>query len=136
MTHGVGRTDLIERLKGIVTIRVAKCYIPLLLRRGEWWVNPKGVYRLAMDFVHDQLATRRKLRVLTIIDIFSHFSPATEPGSPSAAPDVVVILKEAGHHVECPKDNPGRPSHQVRFPAIRPVGIRSTSVNTNDAAED
>jgi hypothetical protein len=64
---------------------VAKCYIPLLLRWGEWWVNPKGVYRLAMDFVHDQLATRRKLRVLTIIDIFSHFSPAIEPGSPSAS---------------------------------------------------
>jgi putative transposase len=29
-----------------------------------------------MDFVHDQFATGRKLRVLTIIDIFSRFSPA------------------------------------------------------------
>jgi putative transposase len=29
----------------------------------------------AMDFVHDQLATGRKLRVLTIIDTFSRFSP-------------------------------------------------------------
>ena len=33
----------------------------------------------AMDFVHDQLATGRKLRVLTIIDTFSRFSPAVEP---------------------------------------------------------
>jgi putative transposase len=33
----------------------------------------------AMDFVHDQLATGRKLRVLTIIDTFSRFSPAIEP---------------------------------------------------------
>lgn len=33
----------------------------------------------AMDFVHDPLATGRKLRVLTIIDTFSRFSPATEP---------------------------------------------------------
>jgi putative transposase len=32
----------------------------------------------AMDFVHDQLATRRKLRVLTIVDIFSRFSSATD----------------------------------------------------------
>src|SRR5437868_7572407 len=32
----------------------------------------------AMDFVHDQLATGRKLRVLTIVDTFSRFSPATE----------------------------------------------------------
>jgi hypothetical protein len=30
----------------------------------------------AMDFVHDQLATGRKLRVLTIVDTFSRFSPA------------------------------------------------------------
>ena len=29
-----------------------------------------------MDFVHDQLATGRKIRVLTIVDIFSPFSPA------------------------------------------------------------
>jgi hypothetical protein len=33
----------------------------------------------AMDFVHDQLATGRKLRVLTIVDTFSRFSPALEP---------------------------------------------------------
>ena len=33
----------------------------------------------AMDFVHDQLATGRKLRVLTIVDTFSPFSPALEP---------------------------------------------------------
>ena len=33
----------------------------------------------AMDFVHDQLATGTKLRVLTIVDTFSRFSPALEP---------------------------------------------------------
>ena len=30
----------------------------------------------AMDFVHDQLATGRKLRMPTIVDIFSRLSPA------------------------------------------------------------
>jgi putative transposase len=30
----------------------------------------------AMDFVHDQLATGRKLRVPTILDAFKLFSPA------------------------------------------------------------
>src|SRR3974377_81665 len=30
----------------------------------------------AMDFVHDQLATGRKLRVLTIVDTYSRFSRA------------------------------------------------------------
>jgi putative transposase len=33
----------------------------------------------AMDFVHDQLATDRKLRVLTIVDTFSRFAPALKP---------------------------------------------------------
>ena len=32
-----------------------------------------------MDFVHDQFATGRKLRVLTIVDTFTRFSPALEP---------------------------------------------------------
>src|SRR6185437_13315671 len=33
----------------------------------------------AMDFVHDQLALGRKIRVLTVVDIFSKFSPAIDP---------------------------------------------------------
>src|SRR5215475_16058157 len=50
----------------------------------------------AMDFVHDQLATGRKLRVLTIIDTFSRFSPAIEPRFTFRGPDVVEILEEVG----------------------------------------
>jgi len=30
-----------------------------------------------MDFVHDQLALGRKIRILTVVDIFSKFSPAS-----------------------------------------------------------
>jgi hypothetical protein len=33
----------------------------------------------AMDFVHEQLATGRRLRMLTIVDIFSRPSPAHRP---------------------------------------------------------
>ncbi|OJU12903.1 MAG: hypothetical protein BGN85_13290 [Alphaproteobacteria bacterium 64-11] len=33
----------------------------------------------AMDFVHDQLALGRKMRVLTVVDIFSKSSPAIDP---------------------------------------------------------
>jgi hypothetical protein len=84
--------------------------------------QPEGVYRLAMDFVHDQLAIRCKLRVLTIIDTFSHFSPAIELRFTFRGPDLVVILEEAGQQVGFPKDNPGRPIHQVRFPAISTRG--------------
>jgi putative transposase len=57
----------------------------------------------AMDFVHDQLVTGRKLRVLTIIDTFSRFSPAIEPRFNFRGPDVVEILEEIGRQVGFPK---------------------------------
>jgi putative transposase len=41
----------------------------------------------------NQLAIGRKLRVLTIIDTFSRFSPAIEPRFNFRGPDVVEILK-------------------------------------------
>ena len=44
-----------------------------------------------MDFAHDQLATGRKVRVLTIVDTFSRFSPALEPRFKGT--DVVEILE-------------------------------------------
>jgi putative transposase len=56
-----------------------------------------------MDFVHDQLATGRKLRVLTIIDTFSRFSPAIKPRFTFRGPDVVEILEEVGRQVGFPK---------------------------------
>lgn len=33
----------------------------------------------AMDFVHDQFATGRKLRVLTVVDTYSRFRPVIDP---------------------------------------------------------
>jgi hypothetical protein len=44
----------------------------------------------AMDFVHDQLATGTKLRVLTIVDTFSCFSPAIEPRFNFRGAEVVI----------------------------------------------
>ena len=53
----------------------------------------------AMDFVHDQLATGRKLRVLTIVDTFSRFSPALEPRFTFRGADVVEILERVGRAI-------------------------------------
>jgi len=39
-------------------------------------VGPNDVW--AMDFVHDQLATGRKIRVLTVVDTFSRYAPALD----------------------------------------------------------
>jgi hypothetical protein len=55
-----------------------------------------------MDFVHDQLATGRKLRVLTIVDTFSRFSPALEPRFTFRGADVVDVLAGIGRQVGLP----------------------------------
>ena len=47
--------------------------------RSDRCISTRSNESWAMDFVHDQLATGRKLRVLTIVDTFSRFSPAVEP---------------------------------------------------------
>ena len=49
----------------------------------------------AMDFVHDQLATGQKIRVLTVVDTFSRFSPALDPRFSYRAEDVVATLERA-----------------------------------------
>ena len=56
----------------------------------------------AMDFVHDQLATGRKLRVLTIVDTFSRFSPALDPRFSYRGADVVETLERVCNEVGFP----------------------------------
>ena len=63
------------------------------IRPNETW---------AMDFVHDQLATGRKLRVLTIVDTFSRFSPALEPRFTFRGTDVVEVLERVGREIGLP----------------------------------
>jgi hypothetical protein len=57
--------------------------------------------------VHDQLATGRKLRVLTIVDTFSRFSPAVEPRFNFRGADVVDRARE---RFCCPRASPGKKS--------------------------
>ena len=56
----------------------------------------------AMDFVHDQLATGQRLRVLTIVDTFSRFSPALQPRFTFRGADVVDILEKVAREVGLP----------------------------------
>ena len=57
----------------------------------------------AMDFVHDQLATGRKIRILTIVDTFSRFSPALDPRFSYRGEDVVLTLERICGNVGYPK---------------------------------
>lgn len=59
-------------------------------------VRPNDVW--AMDFVHDQLATGKKIRVLTVVDTFSRYVPVLDPRFSYRAEDVVRTLEQV-----CPK---------------------------------
>jgi putative transposase len=50
-------------------------------------VRPNDVW--AMDFVHDQLATGNKIRILTIVDTYSRYEPALDARFSYRAEDVV-----------------------------------------------
>ena len=49
----------------------------------------------AMNAVHDQSATGTKLRVLTVVDAFSRFSPIIDPRFGCRAEDGVATLEQA-----------------------------------------
>src|ERR1700691_623284 len=81
-----GQAGLEQRVKEICQTRVRYGYRSNATRPNE---------TRAMDFVHDQLATGQKLRVLTIIDTLSRFSPALEPRLSFRGTDVVEVLEKA-----------------------------------------
>jgi len=56
-----------------------------------------------MDFVLDQLATGKKIRVLTVVDTFSRFSPIVDPRFSYRAEDVVLTLEQACAAMGSPK---------------------------------
>lgn len=56
-----------------------------------------------MDFVHDQLPAGKKIRVLTIVDTFSRFSPAVEPRFSFRGADVVKTSERVGREHGFPK---------------------------------
>ena len=57
----------------------------------------------AMDFVHDQLFDGRKIRVLTIVDAFTRFSPAIDVRRSYRGANVVETLERAAGEIGYPK---------------------------------
>ena len=64
-------------------------------------VGPNDVW--AMDFVHDQLAAGRKIRVLTVVDTFSRYSPALDARFSYRGADVVATLERVCSRIGYPK---------------------------------
>jgi putative transposase len=89
-----------------------------------------------MDFVHDQLATGRKMRVLTIVDTYSRFSPAVDPRFSYRGEDVVATARAGLPERRLSQGNPGRPGLGVHQRAISICGpIRRTSFSTSPGPE-
>lgn len=64
-------------------------------------IRPNDVW--AMDFVHDQLATGRKLHILTVVDTYSRLSPVVDPRFSYRGEDVVATLDRACRKIGYPK---------------------------------
>lgn len=64
-------------------------------------VGPNDVW--AMNFVHDQLATAKKLRVLTNVDTFSRYVPVLDVRYSYRGEDVVATLDRMGRTGGYPK---------------------------------
>lgn len=64
-------------------------------------IGPNGVW--AMDFVHDQLATGQKIRILTVVDTFSRYVPVLDARFNYKGEDVVTTLDEVCRQIGCPK---------------------------------
>ena len=56
-----------------------------------------------MDFVHDQLFDRRRIRVLTVADTFTRLSPAIDVRHSYRGVDVVATLERASQDGGLPK---------------------------------
>src|SRR3546814_15932788 len=64
-------------------------------------IRPNDVW--AKDFVHDELATGRKLRILTVVDTYSRLSPVVDPRFSYRGADVVATLDQACRRIGYPK---------------------------------
>lgn len=64
-------------------------------------VGPNDVW--AMDFVHDQLAMGKKLRILTVVDTHSRLCPAADPRFAYRGEDVVQMLEKVCGRIGYPK---------------------------------
>jgi len=99
----IKRTYLIYRDLGLqLRNKTPKRRVKAKLREDrQMAVGPNDVW--AMDFVHDQLATGKKLRVLMVVDTFSRYVPVLDPHHSYRGEDVVQTLERVCRKVGYPK---------------------------------
>lgn len=98
MCFCAGRVGRSTRRRHIVFTRNWACCCAI---RPQNAVNPNNVW--AMDFVHDQLATGRKIRILTVVDTFSRYVPVLDARFSYKGEDVVATLDRICRKTGYPK---------------------------------
>lgn len=84
--------------------KIPKLWVKAKLREDRIdATHPNRVW--AKDFVRDQLAKGRKLRILTIVDIQSRYAPAIDPRFSYRGEDVVQTLERVCQAVGYPETN-------------------------------
>src|SRR3546814_20979160 len=86
-----------------------------------------------MDFVHDQLATGRKIRVLTVVDTFPRFSPVLDPRFSYRGEDVVSTLDRVCGQTGYPKTIRVEQGSEF-IPAISISGLISAASSSTSRA--
>jgi putative transposase len=69
----------------------------------------------AMDFVHNQLATGRKPRILTIVDTFSRYSPVVDTPLNYRGEDVALVFGKGLPPGWLSPVDPGPPGRRVHL---------------------
>ena len=80
----------------------------------------------AMDFVHDQLALGKRLRILTIVDTHSRLCPAADPRFRCRGKDVVQTLERVCGRIGSlspPRPRSGRASFHCSVKHFRTVTL-------------
>ncbi len=90
----------------------------------------------AMDFVHDQLALGKKLRILTIVDTHSRYCPVADPRFAYRGEDVVQTLERVCHQIGYPQTirSTTAPSSSAGTSTCGPMPTRSPSTSRDRAS--
>lgn len=102
------RTRRIYRELGMhLRNKTAKRRIEAKLREArQEAIGPNDVG--AVDFVHDQLATGTKLRILTVVTPSSRYAPALDPRFNYRAENIVSALDKACSRIDYPEPSGGQ----------------------------
>jgi putative transposase len=99
----VKKTRRIYRELGLqLRNKMPKRRVKAKLREGRVNATPPNE-TWAMDFVHDQLATGRKIRVLAVVDTFSRYVPVIDPRFSYRGEDVVQSLDRVCKQIGYPR---------------------------------